>query len=97
MEIVEQKSSSTYVLIDFDDKLNLFTLREAEEKSGLFMGWEHVRSVVVLAIFQTGNTMVIVFVDTPQPITTDALADTSTLQILRKQGPERHLLKPATL
>jgi hypothetical protein len=39
MEIVEQKSSSTYVLIDFDDKLNLFTLREAEEKSGLFMGW----------------------------------------------------------
>jgi hypothetical protein len=39
--------------------------------------------VVVLAIFQTGNTMVIVFVDTPQPITTDALADASTLQILR--------------
>lgn len=39
MEIVEQKSSSTYVLIDFDGKLNLGTLREAEEKSGPFMGW----------------------------------------------------------
>jgi hypothetical protein len=37
----------------------------------------------VLPIFQTGNTMVIVFVDTPQPITTDALAKALTLQILR--------------
>jgi hypothetical protein len=39
MEIVEQKSTSTYGLSDFDDKLNLGTLREPEEKSGLFMGW----------------------------------------------------------
>jgi hypothetical protein len=39
MEIVEQMSSSTYVLIDFDDKLELGALRETEEKSGLFMGW----------------------------------------------------------
>ncbi len=34
-----------------------------------------------MAMFQTGNTMVIVFVDTPQPITTDALADAIRLQI----------------
>jgi hypothetical protein len=39
MEIVEQKFLTKNVLIDFDDKLNLGTLREAEAKSGLFMGW----------------------------------------------------------
>jgi hypothetical protein len=39
MEIVEQKSSLPYVLTDSDDKLNLGTFREAEEKSDLFMGW----------------------------------------------------------
>jgi hypothetical protein len=31
MEIVEQKFLMKNVLIDFDDKLNLGTLREAEE------------------------------------------------------------------
>jgi hypothetical protein len=35
-----------------------------------------------VAFLQTGYTMVIVFVDTPQPITTNALADASTIEIV---------------